>query len=102
LSAAAALEKHRCAAEYFRHKRPLIYNAIRSLTLMQLAATLFSFLVNSFAFLDLGFSADDSGGNKNMKSAGLRCTKNVQSMPNAVESANPQTHKILLVEVKNT
>jgi hypothetical protein len=48
----------------FRHKRPLIYNAIRSLTLMQLAATLFSFLVNFFAFLDLGFAAKDRAENK--------------------------------------
>jgi hypothetical protein len=32
---------------------------------MQLAATLFSFLVNSFAFLDLGFAVDVHAENEN-------------------------------------
>jgi hypothetical protein len=42
----------------FRHKRLLIYNAIRSLTLMDSAAALFSFLAKSFAFLDFWFAVD--------------------------------------------
>jgi hypothetical protein len=85
----------------FFHKWFLIYNAIRSLTLMQSAAAFFTFLANYFAFLDLGVCRGRERGKQKKESTGSSCAKNVQSMPNAVESANLQGHKLCFAEVIN-